>query len=139
AGGACLYEEGSDLANMLSQELVLRIRWPERTDMVLSRIVGVSRNTHRHIQFLNLSAFTERQIKSLVQVGSIGQKISQVLPIKNSPVQLDVSELWTGVHGDGLIFFVNREISAELNMAGRRLRFFKGAKPSILDQSGSER
>ncbi|MGE0764092.1 MAG: hypothetical protein AB7N80_12500 [Bdellovibrionales bacterium] len=131
-GGVCLLDFQDFLLNHLSQTVPLTLQWPDREEWIMARVAGVSRHTHRHLQFLELSEQSQKQIKVLVQMGSYGQKITQVRDLKQSPAQLLVTELWTGLQGDGLVFYDSADTLAELTMGLITVRFHHSIAPQVV-------
>lgn len=138
-GGVCLFDGEDLLSQQLSQDIEIALIWPTRVDLVKSKIVGVSRHNHRHLQFLDLPEVSYNEIETLVRIGSRGQKIAQVLTLKRGPVRLEVEELWTGYQGDGLVFYDEQDSYCELTLFNRTYVFSRSQPHLVVEDAETGR
>lgn len=130
-GGACVRDPNDSVLNFLSQDIDLELILGDQSEPLRARVVGVSRHVNRHLQFLNLSSKNQMWLESLVRVGTFGQKLKQSKSLLLAPARLNVVELWTGVQGDGLVFYDSSEVDAEMTIGPVTIRFFHHQGPRV--------
>lgn len=130
-GGACVQDPNNRLGLEIGKLHNLELRVLDRQESLQCRLVGISRNINRHLQFLNLSPQALTQIALLVRYGVSGQKLRPVQSTSPHILRLQAAELWTGSHGDSLAFYEPGELHAVLSINGMSLQFFHHLPPRL--------
>lgn len=132
-GGCCLWDNKEVLGPQIGQEIRLSLRWSDSEDQIQARIV--SRVDHRrHIQFMDLPAGRQEQIKNLIAPGIAGLDVRPAsLPLSDGPV-LEAREVWTSLKGDSLTIEDDVHRVASVHIRGHDIFVMKEAWPVVKDK-----
>jgi hypothetical protein len=127
-GGCCLIDIHETLGSSVGNELLLSVKFPDGADEVRARIVGRI-DDRRNVQFLDLKADRQKQIKDLMTYGIRGLGIKAGLKTVEKGPSLAASEIWNAPNGDALIVEdgVHRLAQAEIN--SELFYFYRSAWP----------
>lgn len=133
-GGCCLWDPNEKLGSQIGQEIELTLRWNLGEEIIKARLI--SRVDHRrHIQFLNLSAELEGELKKLIAPGVSAHDLKPVELKHEHQQQLLAKEIWTSIHGDSAIIDHDVQLLASLHIMGKGYRLLKESWPQRGDGS----
>lgn len=129
-GGCCALDPAEILGTKVGIKSEVQLTWNDgKTETVGVRIV--SRVDQRvHIQFLNLAASREEQIKSLIVTGARGQWVKMHhKDERTAQVHVQAKELWSSPYGDSVVICEDVHKLAQVTVYGIEHTFYREAWP----------
>lgn len=128
-GGACVEDLDDVILPQLGDIVELQIRWMNQSLPVKVRVAGASKHIQRHLEFMYLPETLLKSFAVLVNMGAIGQGLTQAMPDETGAIKLGVSELWTTLAGENLRIVNSSEIYATLTTEKEEWIFPKAGAP----------
>lgn len=137
-GGACINDLKQYLTGEVGHTVRMDLCWPKDTETLDVCVIAASRHTNRHLKFQNISPGSLARLSMLVRSGSAGQKMRLAPSLSSSVIQLQATELWTGVNGDSVTLFDTGEKTALVCCCATTVAFYNGLPPqTVLKRDGS--
>lgn len=127
-GGCCILDPYEILGSEIGQDIELEMRWMTGDEKVRARIVA--RVDHRrHIQFNELSAQRQNQLRKYMVSGVRGASLRKHLNPDPSGPGLAAAEIWSSLHGDTVTLENDLHRMAQVHLNAESFLFLKESWP----------
>lgn len=138
-GGVCLRDRHNLLGQDIGSICALQHTCGPSRDLIEVKLVGVSRDINKHLEFKKVPERSLKAIAHLVHMGSQGQQFYLVTEPTSEEISLEAEEFWLGETRDNLVVHLDQDFIADLYLDGHKYEFKAQHPVQVTTTSGVSR